>query len=102
MPPAIGAASIVEGVAGRVIRSHGPMAHTTAIARRRRRRRVRSPIRMARRRDQLPPAAHLPLDYAPPRTRRPRIVGFVGWICAGIGYASFFLKGSQLPSYLFP
>lgn len=38
-------------------------------------------------------------DADRPRRRRPKIVGIVGWVCAGIGYASFFLKGSQLPSY---
>ena len=30
------------------------------------------------------------------------MIGFIGWICAGLGYASLILKGSQLPSYFFP
>lgn len=57
---------------------------------------------MTRRLDHLPPAT--PLDYAAaaPRRRRPKIVGFIGWVCAGLGYASFIMKGSQLPSYFIP
>ena len=49
----------------------------------------------------LPPTT--PLDYqASTRRHRPKIIGFVGWITAGIGYLSFVLKGAQLPSYFFP
>ena len=33
------------------------------------------------------------------RPDRPFVVGVLGWVCAAIGYVSFFLKGSQLPSY---
>lgn len=56
---------------------------------------------MARRIEELPPST--PIDFdATPRRRRPKIVGLIGWICAGLGYASFILKGAQLPSYFFP
>src|SRR5688500_3491335 len=33
------------------------------------------------------------------RADRPFVVGLIGWLCAGIGYFSFFLRGAQLPSY---
>jgi hypothetical protein len=56
---------------------------------------------MARRFEDLPPVSPLE-EGAPARRRRPKIVGFIGWICAGLGYASFILKGSQLPSLLVP
>jgi hypothetical protein len=55
---------------------------------------------MARRLENLPPVT--PLDDGATRPRRPKIVGFIGWICAGLGYASLILKGSQLPSYFVP
>lgn len=32
------------------------------------------------------------------RPDRPLVVGVIGWICAAIGYFTFFLKGSQLPA----
>lgn len=56
---------------------------------------------MARRFEDLPPVSPLE-ESTPARQRRPKAVGFIGWICAGLGYASFIMKGSQLPSYFFP
>ena len=53
---------------------------------------------MSNRLKDLPPTTTV--DYqAGSRNRRPKIIGFVGWVCAGIGYMSFVLKGAQLPSY---
>lgn len=46
----------------------------------------------------LPLVSSLPLDAAG-HLRRPKIVGFIGWICAGLGYVGFVVKGGMLPSY---